>query len=284
MREACNLGCVVLAKYEKIGSFEKLYSNDKKDVFEKRLDIECHPKEYDCNYHIEEDECYKINDFSLKEYCPGMLKKAFNSTLYKEDNNLEINKLEYIVVYQNKEYYFQRIFAKNKLKNKKWFEFGENVKLKENENAITLNLLPDALYDTTKDTLFFKKLSAIQKIFPGIEILYREATQAETENFLTENFIKLENGFSADSVKVMNRKRIAIVSDLWSKLDKSKREKILKYTSKYCKNLNFEKGIFSISNEVQLTALLYGLEERYYTTEVGNQKMVANSVKKLSNR
>jgi hypothetical protein len=35
---------------------------------------------------------------------------------------------------------------------------------------------------------------------------------------------------------------------------------------------------FSISNEEDLKKLLYGIEQRYYTTKVGNEKRLANSI------
>ncbi len=40
---------------------------------------------------------------------------------------------------------------------------------------------------------------------------------------------------------------------------------------------------FSIKDEERLKHLLWGIEERYYTTRVGGEKRVANSVSKIEN-
>ncbi|EFA5442641.1 ATP F0F1 synthase synthase, partial [Escherichia coli] len=40
-------------------------------------------------------------------------------------------------------------------------------------------------------------------------------------------------------------------------------------------------GCFEISCDEELKLLLYGIEERYYTTRFGNEKRLANSIQKL---
>ena len=41
------------------------------------------------------------------------------------------------------------------------------------------------------------------------------------------------------------------------------------------------KNTFDIGSEKELKELIYGIEQRYYTTEIGNEKRLANSVIKL---
>jgi hypothetical protein len=117
-------------------------------------------------------------------------------------------------------------------------------------------------------------------IFKGIDALYREATQNETETFLANDFIQLNNGYSVENVKTANRKRIAMAMDTLSKFTPTEKNGIFKYIKGYCKNLKFDKktSSFTIECEDDLKHLLYGIEQRYYTTKLGAEKRLANSI------
>ncbi|HHF2379988.1 TPA: ATP F0F1 synthase synthase, partial [Haemophilus influenzae] len=114
--------------------------------------------------------------------------------------------------------------------------------------------------------------------------LYREATNEDVDNFLSNNFINKDGSFSTENVSKPNRKRIAMVIDTLSKLDNDSKNKILNYINEYCgDNLNFNKETqkFNISTDNELKILLYGIEQRFYTTPIGNEKRLANSIIKL---
>lgn len=70
-----------------------------------------------------------------------------------------------------------------------------------------------------------------------------------------------------------------------SKFDTKEKKQIFKYISKYCNNLEVDEKnkSFSIGSEEELKELIYGIEQRYYTTEIGNEKRLANSIIKISN-
>ena len=131
----------------------------------------------------------------------------------------------------------------------------------------------------SKDILYFQKLSKITSIFKGIDVLYREATDEETRNFLNEDFIKIDNGFSVDKVKTRNRQRIALAIDTLKILKKKERKVLIKYIREYCPDLNQDNtDSFTISSDENLKYLLYGIEQRFYTTEVRSEKRIANSI------
>lgn len=127
------------------------------------------------------------------------------------------------------------------------------------------------------------KALILKKIFKGIEELYREATDEETTEFLNSSFINLTSGYSTLEVKTANRKRITMALETLKKFNPKEKKQIVKYISKYCKNLktNEDKNTFDIGSEKELKELIYGIEQRYYTTEIGNEKRLANSVIKL---
>ncbi len=59
----------------------------------------------------------------------------------------------------------------------------------------------------------------------------------------------------------------------------SDKKKIFKYIGKYSANIyDPVHNIFNIRNEEELKHLLWGIEQRFYTTVVGREKRVANSI------
>jgi hypothetical protein len=145
---------------------------------------------------------------------------------------------------------------------------------------IIINQFPDAIYVKGEDKLYFNKLSSITSIFNGIYDLFKEATQEETQLFLANEFIKLECDFSVNQVKTANRKRIAMAQETLKKYNPKDKIKIFNYIREYCNDLEFDENeeTFSIANEDDLKKLLYGIEQRYYTTSIGNEKRLANSI------
>jgi hypothetical protein len=108
--------------------------------------------------------------------------------------------------------------------------------------------------------------------------LYREATDEEVYNFLNCNFISLHLGYDVPNVKTPNRKRIALAKATLDRLSDADRSLIFSYVEEYCPSLSRVDGAFKIGGEEDLKLLLYGIEQRFYTTPVGGEKRLANSV------
>ena len=120
-------------------------------------------------------------------------------------------------------------------------------------------------------------------MFRGIEELYREATQDEVDTFLEQDFISLEGTFTSNNVKTANRKRIAMVIDTINQFTPDDKQQIFQYIRSYCEDVPVDGDNFLVSTEEHLKKILYGIEQRYYTTPLGNEKRLANSILKLLN-
>ncbi len=237
---------------------------------------------YNADYKLEEDEWYMIKHLSSRDYCLDILKKPFDSTDYQYVEDKSLNHLEYLCSYQNNnEFYFQRICKSRILKNRRFLDLSNDMRICETGEGLIINDVPDALYLKDADTLYFQSLTTIAPIFKGIEILYREATQEEVDDFLDKKFIKMAGTYSSEKVGKANRHRIAMASDTLKRLSKDQRKKLFKYTNAYYPDLKYDGKAFEIENEDDLKKLLYGIDQRYYTTPVTNEKRVANSVKKI---
>ncbi len=229
---------------------------------------------------LEDDQWFYVDEFSQKDYCMDLLTDdGFNSADFIEINRMCPEKMDYLISYQSGMYfYFQRIFKYTVIQNKKFIHIGDDVEIKEEKNAIELKEIPDAVYSRREDRLYFRKLETIMPIFRGIDELYREATEDEVEEFLENDFVCLRNEFSPEQVKKANRKRIALAMDTLEKLDQKQKKKLFEYTNEYFPGLKFNGQTFEISGEDDLKNLLYGIEQRFYTTPVTNEKRCASAV------
>lgn len=228
---------------------------------------------------LDEEDWFCIKDFSKTKYCIEFVKKQFVSTDYDQLNKNDYNKLDFLLAYEADVYYFQKI-SSSQIIYKKWFRVDDVPVLEVNKPIIILNETPDAIYQKSKDVLYFRKLSVISRIFSGISEIYREATNQETKTFLKNDFINLNEGFNYSKVKTANRKRIALAMDSLKKFSKEDKKYIFSYVKEYCPELTSPKtdSKFNIDSEEDLKKLLFGIEQRYYTTQLGHEKRLANSV------
>lgn len=227
---------------------------------------------------LDEGEWYFIKDFSGTDFSIDILENRLNSVDFDEFSKEDFKNIAYIFVDEHEELYFQKVTKSRLVRRKRIVHIGEEFRYDEGTMAIALNEIPDAVYSRDADTLYFRKLSSITRIFKDIDQLYREATEDETNSFLQRDFITLKQDFSSSQVKTANRKRIALAEDTLSRLHQQDQEKIFSYIEDYCPNLRQANGTFEVGNENDLKMLLFGIEQRFYTTLVGNEKRIANSV------
>jgi len=227
---------------------------------------------------LENDEWFKINDVSKQEYKLDLFSQNDNTTDYQSLKRKDFVKIDYLFVIVGNYIIFQNVQKSKLLSKKSIMAFGEEFKYQNERSEIVINDIPDAIYDKQSDTLYFKRLETITSIFKGIDQLYREATDDETQQFLLNDFIDLKNNYSTSDVKTANRKRIALAMQTLNKLNKKDRKSIFAYIGEYCPELKASNGSFEIGTEDDLKRLLFGIEQRFYTTPVGGEKRIANSI------
>lgn len=258
------------------GDYFKVISDEQ--IFELPDDLD-NPIEYEADHKLDEDSWFAITEFSEKDYCLDFLTRRFVSADYRQLPQASYTNIDFLCAYQSGVYYFQKISSKQ-LIQRKWFNISAEPTLYDNSPIIVIDEYADAIYIKNEDTLYFKNLASISSIFKGIDILYREATQQETEEFLENDFISLSEDYTAENVKKANRKRIALAQATLQTFTRRQKKQIFSYIREYCEDLEFDEDAenFSISNEEDLKKLLYGIEQRYYTTRIGNEKRLANSI------
>ncbi|ABE52138.1 hypothetical protein [Methanococcoides burtonii] len=237
---------------------------------------------YSPSYKLEDGEWYKLDKFLSRGYENILIGKTFNSTDYNQITEQQYSKINYLCSKQGDFYLFQKM-SPTRLLNKKWFYISGAPKLEIDKPIIILNSFVDAVYDINGDSLYFRNIATVKSMFKGIEVLYREATQAEVDAFLEHGFISLEETFTSNNVKTANRKRIAMVIDTINQFTQDDKQQIFQYIRSYCEDVPVDGDTFFVSTEDHLKKILYGIEQRYYTTPLGNEKRLANSILKLPN-
>ena len=227
---------------------------------------------------LEDEEWFYVDNAREQEYALDLLNREFESVDFDSLVRSDFEKIDFLFVYESGFVCFQKISKARLVSKKSVLCFGESFQYEKERHELTLNDMPDAFYSPSHNRLYFKRLEAITSIFKGIGVLYREATDEEVSGFLASDFISLCAGYNVQDVKTLNRKRIALAKDTLERLSDGDRGQIFLYIREYCPTLSVNNGAFGIGNEEELKMLLYGIEQRFYTTPVGGEKRLANSV------
>ena len=235
---------------------------------------------YNPDHNLDEDSWFKIEGFSNQAFCIDLLQKVFDSKDYDDLTKENFSKIAYLFAVQGEDFYFQKITPSLFVK-RKTLVFGEAASLEQSQTRLVINALPDAVYFKGSDTLVFRNLATISSIFKGIDELYKEATKEEVEQFLDESFIELSNDYGVEKVSTPNRKRIGLAMKTLESMSADDKTNMLEYIDGYCEQkLKFDQQNqkFEISTDEDLKLLVYGIEQRFYTTPFGKEKRCANSV------
>lgn len=263
----------LLAKVKRKQTLFKVLSTDN-DIYDLPVDL---PNTIDYNPAtlLDEEDWYKLESFSNTGYASDFIKNDFDSVNHNQIVQADKGNISYLCAIQGDNCFFQ-IINSGQLIKKKWFSLDE-LAIEEDKPIITINKNADVVYNKGNNILFFKKLSAANAIFNGMDQLYREATDAETQTFLANDFLRLTNGYNALAVKVPNRKRIAMVMNTLNAFSPQAKTDILAYIQTYIQ-VPYVNDAFEIETEDHLKLVLYGIEQRFYTTQQGNEKRIANSI------
>ena len=263
-------------KYRKVLTTDKIIFCSRKDI----VDSSCI---YNAGASLEDGEWFFVENAKEQPFSLELFTHKFESVDFDSLKRKDYNNIDYLVVYSGEDLFFQNV-TKSRLVSKKSIIFlGEQFEYNSNRQEIVINELPDAIYSFSENRLYFRKLASITSIFKGIDQLYREATDREVELFLNNDFIALQNNYCTASVKTTNRKRIALAQKTLDELEETDKRKIFNYIGDYCPDLKTDGNSFKIGTEDEMKMLLFGIEQRFYTTPVGGEKRLANSVVIMNN-
>lgn len=205
-----------------------------------------------------------------------------NTTRYDQLEKIEWKHLDYLVYNEGELLYFQRVVGRKYLKKKKVLDFYETTApiLHEREEGISIEPGCDFIFDKEDNKLYFKDFSSVSKVLKGFDSIYREATQAEIDNFLNSDLIVTP---TLDTTKVTpaKRKRIALAVDKLQDFDATQKSELVAYGKKY------HGGVFNVDDQIlvqdskDVDTALQIIFENFYTSEVTSERREANSTKTI---
>lgn len=267
----------VKLKHRTSGSkYKKLVSTD--DVIYPRVSQITSFSPYAPGAVLEDEDWFYVDHARTQAYATELLTRDYDTVDFDSLARSDFGKIDFLFVYERGRICFQKVSKTKLVAKKSVLCFGETFQYESERQELIINDVPDAFYSPSDDRLCFRRLETITGIFKGIDMLYREATNEEVHNFLTSDFISLRLGYDESSVRTPNRKRIALAKNTLERLSEVDRGHIFSYIEEYCPNLSATDGVFEIGTEEELKMLLYGIEQRFYTTPVGGEKRLANSV------
>lgn len=232
------------------------------------------------NYKLEEDEWFKLEAFATLGYGNPLVGVPFNSAGMVQLLPAQYAKVSYFCVKQGDFLLFQK-FGPSQIISKNWFSISDAPALNTDTPIIVLNSYLDAVYDINDDALYFKDFVKLKGLFRNIEELYREATEVEVTSFLANTFLDVDPAYTVNHVKSANRKRIAIAMVTLNNFSVQQKADLFVYVQEYCGTLPVNGQAFVVSSEDHLKQVLYGIEQRYFTTQIGGEKRLANSIQVL---
>ena len=268
--------CAKLKQREK-NKYRKILSTEEPVYLIEDITI-CTSTPYVPGTALEDGEWFSVQNVSSQEYTIDLLTGEQSTIDFNSLDRNEFGTVDFIFTQINDLICFQNVSKARLVSKKCVLCLGEDFQYNADRREIVINCIPDAIYDKTTDVLYFKRLESITSIFKGIDQLYKEATEEETTQFLLNEFIHLKEDYNASKVKTPNRKRIALAQKTLANLDADSKKNIFTYIGEYCPNLKISETSFEVGNEEELKLLLYGIEQRFYTTIVGGEKRIANSV------
>ena len=240
---------------------------------------------YNDEVRLLENQWFVLANFSQKEYAPSLVKDEFNAAQWSQIDRENYERIDYIVAVQDdgNQLIFQNITSSLIYKRQNWLSLDDQPSLLNKAHLLVIHDQADAYYQRNNDCLYFQRLSSITNIFPGINELYNEATDDEVDLVLSLPILNVVPDFTKDKVKTANRRKIREALDMYNQYNNQQKEQLPLYMQKYCPRLSFDRvsGRFDIIDEKTLTLLLNGLCQRYYTTEISQEKKVALSTERV---
>ena len=257
------------------------------DIYDLRLLNFDHNCEFAEGADLDDEEWFKLENFDSKAYFLPILGENIAAAQFNQLLEAKYADITYLMAVQNNgnTFCFQRLTSQSVLK-KKILKISQAPVLQKLEKTILMEDLPHAVYKKDDKCLYFKKLSTITNMFPGIDELYREATEQETTAFMSEPFMEAAGQIAPDKISSANRKRLHAAAAKLAGLTQKQRNTILNYINRYNKAIPYDAATnkFSITNNTELQFFLWGIEERYFSTITKREKRVARSIIKLKKK
>jgi hypothetical protein len=216
-----------------------------------------------------------------KEEMLGEYASESGSMVLNEISADDYPEMKAIYLVSGEEKLFAKINSRHLQKSKKYLTFGDKPQVVEQGNSVLLSGEVDAYWTGTR--LYFKKFTVARSLFKGIQKVYKEATEKETNEFLSGALFELKEEMSSEFIGLQNRKKIAsiIARKTIDLQDPNTCGKYLQYAKQYDLDLEIDNGKIALIDNSDVNKVIGLLGENFYTTEITGEKREIRTSKKL---
>lgn len=235
----------------------------------------------------EENEWFYVDNFGESKFNTSIAKigqqdikieELFNRlTELTQFQSSDYPYIKWLITKQGACYYFQKVLPSSRIANKTFlycFE-GEPVIQKINNSVELHKGYPDIIYDSTADRLIFKDLSRAKGMFSNLINLYREATDEEVNDFISN---RTDISMPAPlEIGVRNRKEVARLLPKIEALSDEAKNRLTRYINDNIGRTNLkigDNGKIVISNPTDFKQYVTLLDERFITSEIYSEDRV----------
>lgn len=250
--------------------------------------------DYEPHVSLDEDEWFKLTKFNERGY-PNQLcqNPKFNTVYDGQVHKKDLSNMTNLksLAFRPKEgdvIGFQSVTKRKVIRNRPLISWSlsDDPEMSYVDGVVIGNYM-DAIFDVSNDILYFKRLSGLNVMFPGISEENRIADDAEVANFFNvtcASFCKLDKSFPMTNIGKPNKKRIAtLIEDGVSSLDENQMNDYVKdcVDKEEYIELESKEGRFLIQNDSQLTLLINVIDGRYFENSLWGEKRMASSYRTL---
>ena len=190
--------------------------------------------------------------------------------------------IKVIYMVSGEETLFTRVSSRKGNKPQKYMTFAnEKPQIVEQGNSVVLTGEVDAYWTGTR--LYFKRFSTVRSMFKGMQKIYKEMTEKETNEFLSSELFALKEEMSSDFIGLKSRKMIASIINAKAidLKDPEVYKKYVEYAKEYDVDLEIEDDKIALIDNSDIGKVMGLFGERFYTTDVTKEKREIRTSKKL---
>ena len=240
---------------------------------------------YDPNNNVAH-QWFRIENLRNTEYFNDLFGNPIESGELVTINVNQLDDIKYFAYYADNKFYIQRMLTDCYIRKAGFWTTGSRIQFSNDNKMVTINPIPDGIYDLNSDTLYFQELNRLYNIFSCIKNEYVHGTSNSIHEFLSNDMISLSDDFSEDKVSLSNRKRVFEVARVYNTYSDEQKEELKSYICQYSDGdleYNEQDGKFKINNDIDLRLLLFGMQMRFYKQPLSNDVQVATSSTSIQN-
>ena len=229
---------------------------------------------------------FRIEKLSNTEYFNELFGNPIEAGELTTINVNQLDDIKYFSYYAGNKFYIQRMLTGCYIKKASFWSIGDRIQFANDNKMVTINPIPDGVYDLNTDTLYFQELNRLYNIFSSIKQEYVQGTSGSIHDFLTNEMINLGTDFTIDKVSLSNRKRINVVARVYNEYTQEQKNNLRDYIHSFSNGdleYNEQNCKFTINNDTELRLLLFGMQMRLYKQPLSDETQVATSTTSIRN-